>query len=395
MKSPFSPTPSRILAVGTISFAHLVNDLYVGALAPILPLLVVKYGISLAVAGGLGSIQVMAAFSQPVFGYLSDRWFGRAFLFIGPLLAGLGMGALGLSPNFAIMVALLVVAGLGASAFHPPAAATANLISGSRKGLGVSVFLAAGSMGRSLGPLLIAFAVGAYGLTGTWVMAVPAVIAVALMAFLPAVRPNKSKLNLQATGRILGAHTGQLFLLWLIVVLRNTVNINFRIFLPLLLAEQGKPLQLGGALIAVYFFAGAAGIVMGGYVADRFGPRLTLVVSAMAGIPFFYLTLYSSELISILTMALAGISLMSAHSICLLAAQEILPDQTSTISGLMLGVALSIGGLTAPFFGWMADLLGLTWTLNLLIASLAITIPIAIAIPFSRRAANLDLKTTG
>ena len=50
----------------------------------------------------------------------------------------------------------LVVGGLGAAAFHPPAAALAHRLGGSRPGLAMSVHITGGTLGFSLGPLMFA-----------------------------------------------------------------------------------------------------------------------------------------------------------------------------------------------------------------------------------------------
>ena len=47
-----------------------------------------------------------------------------------------------------------IVGGLGAAAFHPPAAALAHRFGGTRKGLAMSVHITGGSLGFSLGPLV-------------------------------------------------------------------------------------------------------------------------------------------------------------------------------------------------------------------------------------------------
>lgn len=376
---------ARIASIAALSLSHTVNDLYIGALAPILPLLVDKMGLSMAVAGGLGSIQVIAAASQPAFGFLADQWFGRLFIFLGPLMAAIGIGGVGLAPNFSVLVALLILAGAGGSSFHPPAAASANTLSGSRKGLGVSVFLALGSVGRSLGPLLIALIVTTFGLGSTWMMILPVLLVGALWKFVPQPGAREVRLEAKLARRQLRAHFWPLLMLWGIVGLRSVTNINFRTFLPLFLTARGGTLQFAASLISIYFFAGAAGIILGGYLTDRLGPRPVLIGSVLLGAPFFYFTIHGQGPLTVLYVAVAGVSLMSAHSICLVAAQEMIPDQAGTVSGLMMGLALSVGGLSAPLFGWVGDRVGLDWTLNLVIVSLAVTIPIAMAVPFPKR----------
>ena len=55
-----------------------------------------------------------------------------------------------------MLAAILVAGGLGAAAFHPPAAALAHRLGGDRPGLAMSVYITGGTLGFSLGPLMFA-----------------------------------------------------------------------------------------------------------------------------------------------------------------------------------------------------------------------------------------------
>ena len=69
--------------------------------------------------------------------------------------------------------AILVVGGLGAAAFHPPAAALAHRLGGDRPGLAMSVYITGGTLGFSLGPLMFAPFAERFGLEWTPLLALP------------------------------------------------------------------------------------------------------------------------------------------------------------------------------------------------------------------------------
>ena len=164
------------------TFAHFLNDFYVSFLAPLLPLVVLKFDLSLALAGLLATVlTTSAAMSQPLFGAVADRMRRRIFVVVGPALTVLAMGMMGLAPTYTILLLLLLVAGTGTSSFHPQGASSAGQASGSRLGRGLSLFVAGGELGYSLGPLVIALVVQARGLASTWMVAVPGLIACALL----------------------------------------------------------------------------------------------------------------------------------------------------------------------------------------------------------------------
>src|SRR3970040_1712570 len=148
--------------------AHFLNDFYVAFLAPLLPLVVAKFNLSLALAGFLATVlTTSAAMSQPVVGAIADRLRRRIFVVAGPALTVAAMGLMGLAPTYALLVVLLLVAGTGTSSFHPQGAATAGEASGRRKGTGLSLFVAGGELGYALGPLVIALIVASRGLEAT------------------------------------------------------------------------------------------------------------------------------------------------------------------------------------------------------------------------------------
>src|SRR4030065_1987445 len=103
------------------TFAHFLNDFYVAFLAPLLPLVVAKFNLSLALAGFLATVlTTSAAMSQPLFGAVADRMRRRIFVVVGPALAVVAMGLMGLAPTYTLLLILLLLAGTGTSSFHPP-----------------------------------------------------------------------------------------------------------------------------------------------------------------------------------------------------------------------------------------------------------------------------------
>src|SRR2546426_12569382 len=82
---PRSRVPSvdrKLLLAATA--AHFVNDFYVAFLAPLLPLVVAKFNLSLALAGLLATVLTTSgAMTQPFFGIMAARLNRRIFLYSG------------------------------------------------------------------------------------------------------------------------------------------------------------------------------------------------------------------------------------------------------------------------------------------------------------------------
>src|SRR2546422_7207842 len=175
------PVIDRRLLLATTA-AHFLNDFYVAFLAPLLPLVVAKFNLSLALAGLLASVlTTSAAMTQPLFGIMADRLKRRIFVILGPTLTVLAMGLMGLAPTYALLMALLLIAGTGTASFHPQGASTAGEASGHPKGTRLSLFVGGGELGYSLGPLVIALIVAARGLEATWLGALPGLAACLLI----------------------------------------------------------------------------------------------------------------------------------------------------------------------------------------------------------------------
>src|SRR3989441_12483192 len=96
----------------TATAARFLNDFYVAFLAPLLPLVVVKFNLSLALAGLLATVlTTSAAVLQPVFGIVGLRLRRRIFVILGPALTLLAVGLMGLAPTHASLLALPLLAG--------------------------------------------------------------------------------------------------------------------------------------------------------------------------------------------------------------------------------------------------------------------------------------------
>ncbi len=158
--------------------AHGVNDAYASFLSPLLPRIMDKLGLSIALAATLAmSLSLAASVLQPLMGYLSDRYGRRIFVVLGPLLSATFLSLMGVPSSFWILVLFLLLGGLGSAVFHPPGASMAARISeGKGSGLRMSVFSLGGSLGWAIGPLVAVGLVGWIGLEKLWVAMFPGIL---------------------------------------------------------------------------------------------------------------------------------------------------------------------------------------------------------------------------
>jgi len=350
--------PTVLLMAST----HMMVDGYGNIYAPLLPLLIPKLNLSLAAAGTLTMLYQMAAsVAQVGFGHLADRWRPRVLVIVGPIVSVLVLSLIGVAPTVPLLAATLIVGGLGAAAFHPPAAALAHRLGGNRPGLAMSVHITGGSLGFSLGPLVFAPAAQHLGLGWTPAFAIPGLLIVAF--FLSRVPPIVPHPHDGGGLRALRPYARPLALLYAIVVLRTLTSLAFATFVPVMLTRRGMSVGHAGVIAAVYLFASGIGGFLGGPAADRFGSRRVIALSLVAATPFMVAAPLLSGWPFVVILALGGLFLQSTLPVNVTFGQSLAPVSAATVSSLMMGFAWGMGGLSVPFVGMFADRFGIERTL--------------------------------
>ena len=362
----------------TMAFAHFLNDVYAAFLAQLLPLVVSKVGLSLTLAGLTGTtFNASAALAQPFFGLAADRATRPTFTYLGPLLTVVGMGLVGLAQSYGLMLFILFVTGIGVASFHPQSFALAGSLGGARRGTALSVFVAGGELGYALGPLYVALIVGAVGLHGTVIAAVPGLIACAFLwprvrGLRPARLPAPDTL-----GNDLRRHGPVLAVIWLIAVIRGIISLSFILFLPLLMRERGQSLIVGATAVFLFGGIGAIGGFAGGILSDRVGRRAILAASFIMSPPLLFLFTQTTSPWGMVALALGGATLYLGAPVNVAMAQEMLPRRASLASSMVTGLAWGIAGVSLTLVGAVADRIGLTGTLT---ASLALALPCLVCV---------------
>ncbi|MEQ1574095.1 MAG: MFS transporter [Vicinamibacterales bacterium] len=376
--------PTILLLAGI----HFLVDAYGNILAPLLPLVIPRFGLSLAAAGALQMCFLVAnSVSQLGFGHLADRWRPRLLLVIGPLVAVSILTLIGLAPSVWVLAAVLVAGGFGIAAFHPPAAALVHRFGGSRKGLAMSFHISSGNVGQAVAPLVFAPFAERFGLELLPILMVPALAALALLLpRVPMVERLQDPTEISGFGA-LRPYARPLTLLYLIVVLRTLTSLSFGTFIPVMLVRQGWSVASAGAVIAAYMFATSLGGFIGGPIADAWGARRVIVLSLLASVPFLVVAPTLTGWPFVVVLSLGGFLLQSTLPVNVTFAQTIAPISAATVSSIMMGFAWGTGGISAPFVGMLADRIGIERALFAIafapLAAAALALPLP-ATPSSR-----------
>lgn len=373
-----------------MSAAHVVDDLYQGVVPALLPFFVLERHYSYAAVAGLTlAATVPSSVAQPFFGWWTDRGSRRWMIPAGIVTAGIGAGLAGLWSNYLLTWAVLALSGLGVAAFHPEAARAARQAAGNSN-RAMSVFALGGSAGFALGSLVATLVLLIGGLRATWLLVLPAVLMALLLL---------RSLNTVLDGRIGQRRTHTMpsgnddwpaFLrLTAVVVVRSILFFGLSSFLALyFIGQLGASPGEGGAALTVFLVAGASGTLLGGWIADRSSRLVTIRIGFALAVPgLLGLVLASNQPIALMFVVLTGIATFMPFSVLVVLGQDYLPNRIGTASGVTVGLAVSIGGLFSPLFGWLADstTLRLTLCAFIVLPILALLLSVLIHEPGARR----------
>lgn len=400
----------RILAV--LSFSHLATDLSQGAIPALLPVFKELFHLTYA---GVGFVVLMANVSssvvQPAFGALSDRLRLQWMMPIGALLAGTGMTLAVFAPRYWVLVGLVLMSGLGVAAFHPEGYRFAGLAAGQRRATGMAYFSAGGNIGYGFGPAAAALALSVAGVRGMAYLIVFGVAAAAL--FWRTVPPGlRDRLEAEWVGPASTAGpeapaqglarqnvVGVLALLIAFVAMRSWVSVGTSSFIPLYYTgiRHFDP-RYGAMLVSLFLGAGAIGTLFGGMAADRFGRRTLLIVSTAILPPLLLMLTRTGGVVPAIAAAVGGMAAVSTFAVVMVMAQDLIPERIGMVSGLIIGLAVGMGGIGATMLGAIADRWGLATAMDVTAILPLAALGIALALPPDRlaiRAGKADAPAAG
>ncbi len=359
-----------------MALGHGLNDGYGSMLTVLLPLLIDRLGLSLALAGLLSSVRSSAAsFTQVPLGAAVDRGGARWLVIVGPAVTTTSMCMLGLAPSFAAVAGLLVVVGLGTAAFHPAAAAVVGDESRGGRGAAMAVFSAGGTVGAALGPLAVSALVGRMDMGALPLLLFPAWLGVAALAWWA---PRQAVGTPNTRSRFRGhPHTPKLVRLWGMEVLKEVTSLSFFSFLAVLWTERGASLTWAGGAVTLYALSGTLGGLIAGRLSDRWGRRRVILWSLVGAAPCLYLFLLSDGAMSMLFLSLGAMLQLSSTPVAVTFAQELFPDHRGAVSGVLMGLGWGVGAMSLTLVGYLGDVLGLEVALGivaiLLVPAAAVT----------------------
>jgi MFS family permease len=349
------------------SSAHLTEHLFNGVIAVILPLITASLGLTLAQAGMLASARtLMAGVASFPSGFLADLA-TRRNLTLGICIAMIGVATLGLSAvsSFPLLMIFMGLSGLGGGGFHPQSLAILSARYRDQRALALGVHDSSANLGEVLGPLSIGLLLYFFDWRTTLqIWAIPG-LAVGLMYALFGGEGDVAVARGRDYRRALWENVVKnktVFALVAVSTLRAMGQTALAVFLPLyLLLDLKLTAAAAGAYMSILFlFAGAAPALVG-WISDRFGHKLLIVVfSMLSAVAIVAIPYLSSGFVLGCGLAALGVLLWALRPVIVSAAMEAAPQNlTGSIIAFIYGANMGVSFLAPILAGIVADVYGL------------------------------------
>ena len=364
-----------------LAMGHFFCDIAMGALPAIFPFFISQYGMDYKDVGGLMFASCfLSSVIQPVFGWLADKKSKSWFMPLGILLSGVAMGLTGLLENYWLIFTAVMLSGIGSAVFHPEATCMVNKVSGNKRGTALSIFSVGGNSGFAVGPVVAIASITAFGMPGTSVLCLLAVVmSMLLMTIVPKMKKEiaqveaASKLTMQKGPSMKTAPQNDwrsFARLVVMIVCISIVVCGLRSFIPLYwVTVLGLSNAASGFALTLLFTLGVVTTLAGGLLADRFG--YLKIVRASYLLLFLSVGLLSQTqnvILGYLLLIPMGFAMFAPFSSVVVLGQTYLARSIGFASGVTMGLFFSVGGVIVPLIGSFADVNGLMTTLELLAA---------------------------
>lgn len=343
--------------------AHFINDIYTGILNPIMPFIAEQVKITMPVATIILSCShIFSSLLQPIFGFFADKMRKRALIFWGILFTSIFISLVPVASHIPIMILFIILGSLGSSLFHPQALGFIVKFSTTDIVKNMGIFIAMGTLGFSLGPLLSSSVAQYFGLSKMPFLAILGVLWASLMfycvpKFSHTPQPQKENFCLKKAFKDILSNK-KLNILNLIAMLKSLITNSCSILLPFLWKSMGySKFQIGIALF-LFLFLGGIGSLLNPKVEKIIGTANVFYISMIATFPMmilFMLTYKTLPEISFVIFALMGFITMFATPITMSLAQKILPKYKSIIGGFINGFSWGVVAIAMSIIGYIAQ----------------------------------------
>jgi MFS transporter, FSR family, fosmidomycin resistance protein len=360
----------NVQVLALIGSGHAVSHFYMLALPPLFPLLREQLDVSYAALGllvtmfnlGTGAAQIPA-------GFLVDRFGARRLLLLGLAIMGTAMTALGFAPTYGLMLALVAAAGIGNSVFHPADYAVLSAsVDRAWLGRAFSIHTFTGNVGFILAPAGMIALTATLGWRGA--LAVAGLLAFAVLGAMLAcggVLHDEARKAGAGSRRQAGPSAARGFLLSAPVLLLfgfYVLNATFvsgvqSFSVTALSGLHGIDLGFANLILSAFLIASAAGVLIGGMVADRTERYAVVTVGAFGAVALLMLAVGVLPLPALAILGLfilIGLLQGSVRTSRDMMVRKVTPAGATGRVFAFVMTGLNVGGAITPvLFGLLLD----------------------------------------
>lgn len=341
---------------------HCINDFGQGSLAALIPFFIANFGLNYYQSASIIFCNtVVASVAQPILGYVADRWRVPWFIPVGFTVTLVSISAIALATSYEMILALSLIAGIGAALFHPEAALLVNRTQSNELGNAMGRFAVGGSAGFALGPLL-AGGVYVFGGQFLWLFTAIALIGVLLYVYAftgsaatDVIGESKSSAKSTNTGANDWVSFGKLFF---VIASRSILFSVLSIFIPILyITVINGEASASSLALTMYFAMGAVLTYMGGALSDKLGFLKTVRLGNLIFLPSVLVFIFVPNIWGFFgAMIPMAFGVFSQYGPITVLGQKYLAKNAGFASGITLGLGITLGGLVAPYVGHIADI---------------------------------------
>lgn len=341
---------------------HCINDFGQGSLAALIPFFIANFGLNYYQSATIIFCNtIVASIAQPALGYVADRWRVPWFIPVGFTVTLVSISAIALATSYEMILALSLIAGIGAALFHPEAALLVNRTQSNELGNAMGRFAVGGSAGFALGPLL-AGGVYVFGGQFLWLFTAIALIGVLLYVYaftgstdIDAIGESKSSAKSTNSGTNDWVSFGKLFF---VIASRSILFSVLSIFIPILyITVINGEASASSLALTMYFAMGAVLTYMGGALSDKLGFLKTVRLGNLIFLPSVLVFIFVPNIWGFFgAMIPMAFGVFSQYGPITVLGQKYLAKNAGFASGITLGLGITLGGLVAPYVGHIADI---------------------------------------
>jgi MFS family permease len=356
---------SAMRTLTLISVAHWVSHFHLLVLPMLFPFLKTQLGVGYIELGfALTVFGVVSGVTQPPLGYIVDHMGARVILLLGLAAGGLAFILLGLHLSYWSLIACAALLGVANSVYHPADYAILSAhMDEARMGRAFSIHTFAGFLGGAVAPAVMAALVTWVGGFGALIAAGAIGVAVALLLLIAGI-PDAGAKHARAAGQAAPSKasilTPALIVLTAFFTLLGLSSAGISNFgVVALMSGYGTSFSTANFALTAFLGASAAGVLAGGFLADRTERHgqvaaVCFAVNTALVLLIASVTLPAIPLVTAMTIAgfLGGVIAPSRDMLVRNAA----PAGAAGRAFAIVSTGFNFSGIASPLlFGWIMD----------------------------------------